>query len=258
MLAYFRRYEIWVFLVLMFVANAVFVSAIAHGSLSKGFYNYGRFALLGAVFFGVIFCSRGMEGVRDALRPMLEWRRSPPWYLFALGWSSLICIGFLSLKSMLTGGDAIEVNFSVVSRPSVLATVLVGSFIGEIVWISYAVRRLSHIFTTYISAMIVGLAWTAWWAPMVFYNVGIVPDLPLAALLINQTGVAAMCAFIYMRSKSGVLVLCMQVMFNLAILVFPVTPTAGGTATYWAFACTYFISALLLFRLFGPRPLLRK
>lgn len=258
MFAYFRRHEIWIFLVLIVVVNAVFVSAIVYGILPKGLYGYGRFALLAGVLFAVIFVARGMEGVRDALRPMLEWRRSPLWFLFALVWSSVICLGLLGVKGVLTGTDAIAVNLSIISRPSILVTLLVSSFVGEIVWISYAVRRLSRSFTPYVSALIVGAAWTAWWIPMAIYNFGIVPDLPLAALLINQTGIAAMCAFIYVHTKSGLLVLCMQVMFNAAILVFPVTPAVGGAATYWAFACTYFISALVLFLLFGPRPLLRK
>jgi len=43
--------------------------------------------------------------------------------------------------------------------------------------------------------------------------------------------------------------------FNATILVFPVTPTEGGVATYWAFALTYFTAATALFLVFGPRPL---
>lgn len=257
MLAQFRRYEIWIFLALIIGVNAAFVSAIVYGILPKGLYGYGRFALLAGVLFSVIFIARGMEGVREALRPMLEWRRSPLWYLLAFGWSITICILLLTLKGLLTGTDAIKVNLSVVSQPGIMLTLLISSFVGEIVWISYAVRKLSQNFTPYVSALIVGVVWTAWWTPMAIYNFGIVPDLPLAALLINQTGIAAMCAFVYVHTKSGLLVLCMQVMFNAAILVFPITPSVGGVATYWLFACTYFLAALALFLIFGPSPFQR-
>ena len=148
-----------------------------------------------------------------------------------------------------------EPNFAIASRSDVVRTVLISSLVGEIVWISYAIRRLSGRFTPYVSALIVGVVWTAWWVPMVFYNIGVIPNLPLGGLLFNQTGVAAMCTFVYMHTKSGFLVLCLQVTFNFTILILPMTPVAGGVTTYWVFAITYFIAALLLFVDFGPKPL---
>ena len=48
----------------------------------------------------------------------------------------------------------------------------------------------------------------------------------------------------------------MQIMFNATILVFPITPTVGGAPTYWAFALTYFCAALILFLVFGPKPII--
>ena len=64
-----------------------------------------------------------------------------------------------------------------------------------------------------------------------------------------------MCTFVYMHTKSGLLVLCLQVTFNFTILALPITPAVGGFTTYWTFAVTYFIAALLLFVIFGPKPL---
>ncbi|MDA0811383.1 MAG: hypothetical protein O3C21_03175, partial [Verrucomicrobia bacterium] len=78
---------------------------------------------------------------------------------------------------------------------------------------------------------------------------------PLIALLFNQMGIAAMCAFVYFHTRSGLLVLVMQIMFNATILVFPITPTVGGAPTYWAFALTYFCAALILFLIFGTKPI---
>ncbi len=257
MMSALRNYEVWWFLGLIIVANAVFVSGIDFGILPDRLYSYGRFALLAGVLGGIVLLARGWEGIADLLRPMLQWQRSVAWYLFAFLWNPVICLLVLMALHTLHPSSMSEFkpNFAIALRPDIIRTVLIGSFIGEIVWISYAIRRLSISFTPYVSALIVGVVWTAWWVPMVFYNIGIVPDLPIAALLFNQIGIAAMCTFVYMHTRSGLLVLCLQVTFNFTILVLPVTPAVGGFTTYWTFAVTYFIAALLLFVVFGPKPL---
>lgn len=256
---FIRRYEVWVFLSLLVVVNAVFVTSVVEGFLPQGVYGLGRFALLGTVLFGLIFLVRGWSGVVDVLRPMLEWKRSPLLYLFAIGWTLVLCLIVLTGKGIATGDfftlPELAAGFEKVTHPKLLVTLLVSSFIGEIVWVSYAVRKLSEQFTPYVSALIVGVVWTLWWLPMSIHQFGIIPELPLAALLFNQMGVALMCAFVYHHTRSGFLVLVMQCVFNATILVFPVTPTEGGPLTYWAFALTYFAMATFLFLRFGPGPL---
>lgn len=259
MFSLLRKWEVWVFLALILLANAVFVTGITQDILPKGLYGYGRFALLGAVLFGSVFLLRGFKGVWDILRPMLEWKRSPLLYLFAVSWTVLLCLLVLTIKGFVTGEtldlESVKAGLQKTTEPKLLVTLMISSFIGEIVWVSYAVRKLSEKFTPYCSALIVGVVWTLWWLPMAIYNFGIIPNLPLGALLLNQMGIAAMCAFVYHHTRSGLLVLVMQFIFNATILVFPVTPDAGGPETYWAFATTYFSAALGLFLIFGPKPL---
>lgn len=257
---FLRRYEVWVFLSLLVIVNAIFVTMVVQEVLPQGVYGLGRFALLGSVLFGLIFLVRGWAGVIDVLRPMVEWRRSPLLYLFAFGWTVALCLVVLTAKGFITGEflsrNDLAAGMSQVAHPQLLVTLLVSSFIGEIVWVSYAVRKLSETLTPYVSALIVGFAWTLWWLPMSIYNYGIIPELPLGALLFNQMGIAAMCAFVYHHTRSGFLVLVMQMVFNATILVFPVTPTEGGPLTYWAFALTYFSAATVLFLRFGPGPMI--
>lgn len=261
MISFLRRHEVWLFLSLLVIANAIFVTLVVKEVLPQGVYGLGRFALLGVILFGLIFLLRGWSGVVEVLRPMIEWRQSPWLYLFAIGWTVAICVLVLTAFGVVTGDflrlSEVAEGAANLMHPKLLVTLLVSSFVGEMVWISYAVRRLSEHFSHYVSALIVGGVWTLWWLPMSIYNFGIIPDLPLLALLINQMGVAAMCAFVYYHTRSGFLVLTMQIVFNATILVFPITPTVGGPAVYWAFAITYFCAATLLFIRFGPRPLLR-
>lgn len=259
MVTFLRKHEVWVFLILLDLANAIFVTSVVKGILPESFYSMGRFCLLGAILFGLTFLLRGFSGIRDILKPMLEWKR-PLWlYAFAIFWTLGVCLFVLSAKGVGTGDflafkDLVP-GLQKLTDLGLLKTLLISSFIGEMVWISYAVRQLSKTFTHYISALIVGIFWTLWWLPMAIHNFGIIPNLPIGALLINQMGIAAMCAFVYYHTRSGVLVLVMQIVFNATILVFPVTPDQGGALTYWAFAITYFTCATLLFVKFGPEPL---
>ena len=105
MMSFLRKYEVWCFLGLIIVANTLFVSGIVFDVLPQGLYAYGRFALLGAVLLGVVMVARGRAGLDDLLRPLLEWRRPPAWYLFALLWTPAVisavskkCVGFQSLN----------------------------------------------------------------------------------------------------------------------------------------------------------------
>ncbi len=253
-----RRYEVVIALCLIVVNNALFVGGIYSGILPYKLYYFGRFLLLGTSLGVVILVGSGWKGILDLLRPMLQWRLSPWWYLLAFTWPTLISVLVLTGKGMITGNGLSEVtvDFSVVTHPAVAKTILIGSFIGEIVWVSYAIRHFSGKFTPFIGSQIVGVVWTLWWMPMVLLNVGVFPGLPPLALLFSVLGVAAMCSFIYSHTKSGIVVLVLQMMVNTTALIFPVIPSSGGIPTYFAFAGVYYGCVLLLYFFFGPKPIL--
>jgi len=235
------------------------VSAKVQGVMTQRLNNVTQFGLLLFLLVGLVFFLRGKKGLFEILKPLLAWRR-PVWlYLFAIFWTSIICLLVLSLQAIV-GGESLSLDefkpgLAKITNIKFIITLAIGSFIGEMVWISYTLRKLNNRFTPFVSSLIVGFTWTLWWLPMVIYNYGIIPNLPIAALLINQTGVAAMCAFVYYHTRSGVLILVMQICFNATILAFPVTPTPESNATYWVFAITYLYAAIALFMRFGPTPL---
>jgi membrane protease YdiL (CAAX protease family) len=253
-----RRHEVVIALSLIVVNNALFVGGIASKILPGGLYYFGRFLLLGSTLGVVILIGSGWKGILDLLRPLARWRISPWWYLLALAWPTLISVMVLTGKGMIngTGLSEITTDFSVVTHPAVMKTIVIGSFIGEIVWVSYAIRHFSNKFTPFIGSQIVGVVWTLWWMPMVLLNVGVFPGLPPLALLFSMLGVAAMCSFIYWHTKSGLTVLALQMMVNSTALVFPILPDTGGVATYYAFAGVYYICVLMLYLRYGPKPIL--
>lgn len=251
-----RKREVWIFLCLIVVVNSLFIIGINSGVLPLRLYNLGRFLLLGLTLASVVFVIRRFAGLRELVSSLSVWRVNPLWYLLALFWQPAVATVFLAGKSLLTGTNAFEaLTFALVVQPSIMRTALIASFIGEVVWVAYSIGTLSKRFGMLAGSLIVGGFWTLWWVPMVLFGKGIVPDLPLLPLLIGMLGIATMCGFVYLSSRSGPVVLLLQIVSNTSALIFPLAPTNGGTATYLAFTVTYLVASLTLFVLFGPRPL---
>lgn len=251
-----RRHEVAIALVLIVAINAAFIAGIATEILPMGLYYHGRFLLLGSVLGGVVLFGSGIKGILELLGPMARWRIRPGWYLLALLWPALVSTLVLAVKGVSKGRGLAEIDldFSVVTQPSVVRTILFGALVGEIVWVSYAIRKLSGRFTPFVGSQIVGIVWTLWWLPMVILNVGVIPGIPPLTLFPSMLGIAAMCSFIYSHTKSGLAVLTLQVMVNSCALVFPVMPASGGVPTFVAYSAAYYAGVLLLYFIFGPKP----
>jgi hypothetical protein len=262
MIKTWQKIEIWVFFALIVLANTAFIQAVKMNLLSHRTLNLGRFVILAFVLLLVVYAFRGIPGVRKVFIPLSIWRISPWWYLLALLWAPSIAVIVLLAKGLAAGTGAAEVwaTSEWISRPSVIRTVVIGSLVGEIVWVGYAIRSLSTRFTILIASLIVGFFWWMWWTPLVFMEAGIsiIPGLPPFALLVNVLGAAAMCGFIYAHTNSGIAVFVLQLVLNSSVLIFPVSPAEGGAATYWAFVTVYLIAGVGMHILFGPRPLIRQ
>lgn len=246
--------EVWVFFGLVLAVNAGFVALVHAGLLPSGLYNLGRFLLLGAVLALVVWAGRGRAGLVALVRPLGRWRVGPGWFVLAACWALAIALSVLLGRGLLLGlwpQDWLP-GLGVLMRPGVALTVLVAALVGEIVWVGYAIGRLAPRFGVLGASMITGLVWTGWWLPMVWFGVGVIPDLPLGLLTLNMLGVAAMCGFLYAHTRSGIVVLVLQLMLNSVLVVLPVAPSSGGVAAYGAFALAYLGAVLALFALRPP------
>lgn len=247
--------ELNLFLFLIVAVNALFIAAIKADFLPLFLYYKGRLLLLGGVLVAIVFIFRRWEGIVGLFRPMMVWRSNTSWFLLALVWPPAICVVTLLIKGWGNGDlfGAIVMDFAILTKPGIFITVALTAFVGEIVWVSYAIGRLQKTTGVLLASQIVGVFWTLWWVPIVLINLGVIPDLPLDALLVNMLGVAAMCGFIYAHTESGLAVLTLQLSLNSSVLIFPVVPDSGGVATYWLFAIVYFVAVIILFAVFGPR-----
>lgn len=248
MMAALKRAEIWVFFALIVVVNAACVAAIQAGVLPAGPFSTGRFLILGAILFGVVFLSRGWRGIVELLKPLAVWKVNPGWYLFGILWGGVVAVLALLVHRVATGSgpEITAQGVSVLQRPSVLRAILIASFIGEIVWISYALRQLSGRMSMLWAAHVVGVVWGLWWLPMMVTGIGVLPGVPVGALFLSQTGVALMCAFAYLVTRSGLVIFAMQFAFQCWLIALPVSPRVGGPEVYWIFSALYYALALAL------------
>ena len=257
MLKILRMYEVWVFLALIVVVNTLFVLGIERGFLPNRLYSTGRFLLLGATLIFIILISRGLNGVRELLMPLLKWRIPLYWYALALSWVAVIAAITLIGKGIVTGNGFAELklDFGLAGNKRLMFNIFIGALIGEIVWVGYAVGKLSSRMTPYSASLVVGFFWTLWWMPMVVFNMGVIPDLPFFPLLANMMGAAIICGFVYMHTGSSLCVFILQLLLNLNLLFFPLSPGVAGIPAYTAFSVLYFVAGTLMYVVFGPKPL---
>lgn len=252
--------EVWVVLSMIVASNSLLVLAVTQGWLRIGIYIFGRFYLLAMVLAAGVFLFRGWKAPFALLKPMTVWRFNPLWIPFAILWPQALGALVVLVKGQIlgTGFDEFDkVTTEVAFHKHILPNIIVSALVGEITWVGYAIGRLSKTMTTYVAALIVGLFWASWWAPVVLHNVAVIPGIPLPGLYLSQTAVAVMCGFIYWQTRSGWVVLALQISANCSFLIFPVAPESGGIPTYLVHGVTYFLASTLLYLKFGPTPLFK-
>jgi hypothetical protein len=243
---FIQKYEIWIFLVLGPIINAIFVYARTQGHFTRFIYNNGRFCILLLFLIGLVKYTRGNEGIKDIFRPMLNWKIKPKWYLLSLTFALTIGIITLVIKGVYTGRGLtayLKPNFDVITIRAVIA-LLVWAFLGEVVWVSYCIRKLSTMMKPFYASQIIGVVWTLWFIPIILHGEGTLPNIPLHFLLIFMLGIAGMCSVVYRLSKSGSCVLLLQYALNITLISLSLSPSTGGIPTFTTFAIIYFIVML--------------
>jgi hypothetical protein len=247
-----KKYNIWVFLVLAPLINAFITYASSKGIFTGFIYTHGRFYALMLLLVFIVMIDKGTEGIKDVFRPMLKWKVNPKWYIFGLIFSLSIASFTLLLKSYYYESDyssLLKFTFPGFKNSFILLT---WAFMGEVVWVSYAVRELSKTTKTFLASQIVGFVWALWWVPSVYINEGVILDLPLWPLFLNMMGAAGMCAVVYEKTKSGICVWILQWMLNMSLIILPVSPLVGGVPTYATFAVVYFTVMLAFMYFMNP------
>ncbi|MEX0828137.1 MAG: CPBP family glutamic-type intramembrane protease [Haliea sp.] len=250
-------HALWGFLCCALIIQAAFVYAITNGLIPNNYYPMGRFYILLSLAVLYTVLSQGVGGIWNLIRPMLVWRVSPWWYLFAVFWLAFFAITILFFKNILNGDAfaSILLTFTMFENASIIWGIVLTSIIEEIVWIGLVLTILQQRFTPLVASQILGVFWYLWWVPVILYGQAVVPGLPVSILWFHYLGIAATCAWVYYFTKSGLLVALMQILTNSVSLIVPILPHLSDTLTYVTFIIGKFLFVLVLFAVFGPKPL---
>lgn len=248
--------EIWVFFGVLFILNTAFVVAIGEGWLERKYFAQGRLLLLAGTLIVIVCASRGVRAALGLFRPLFVWRVPPLVFLAAILWPFVFAISFVIIRSQVQGVPLQLTNpdgIALLQRDGVLFRVFVVSLVGEIVWVGYAIRNLNKFYALPIAAAITGTFWALWWLPMVIYGIGVIPGFTFFALWMNVLGVSFFCGFFYALTKSGLVILIMQFLFNCAVLSIPILPGVAGQGAFTASAATYMVLGFLAVVFLLPR-----
>lgn len=250
---FIRKYEIWIFLVFGPFFNAFFVLARSQKLIHPFVYNHGRFCVLLLFLIILVNYTRGIEGVKNIFKPMLNWRVHIKWYIFGLLFAFSIGIITQMIRGFIDGKeltDMITIRFNIPFRGVIV--LLLWAFLGEVVWVSYCIRELSKHVKPFYASQIVGVSWTLWFIPIVILGEGVLPGIPIIPLAIFMLGIAGMCMVVYGNSRSGVCVLLLQFMVNISLNILLLSPTRGGIPTFTTYAIVYFIVMLIFMYFMNP------
>ena len=242
------RTEVWVFLIAIVVINFAFVAAVGEGWIDDKYYARGRLALLGGALVVVVFFARGLSGILELIKPLFVWRVSPIWFALAVLVPIIFAMVFVVTRSLILGEPLVLFNQSglaLFQRDGFLLNIFMIALIGEIVWVGYAIRHLAKFYSLQLTAIITGTCWALWWAPMMVYEIGIIPGLTVPGLWAGQVAVALSCTFFYFATRSGLVILAMQYCFNLSLLAFPVLPGSIGTFGFELYSVIYMALGLV-------------
>ncbi len=245
--------EVWTFFAAILSLNTILVMGVAQDWLPGVLFARGRFYLMFVVLVAVVLVFRGWRATLGTVAPLTVWRVPPVWFALAILVPIVSSVLFLLLWAAITRSppEILGSGLGLLNRHNLLLTIFISSLVGEIVWVGFAIRMLRHHYPVMLVCAIVGTAWGLWWLPMVHFEMGVIPNLTFVGLWMNMIGIACFCAFFYLRTGSGLVILAMQFVYNCSALAFAVIDS--GPAAYNLFSALYMIAGFLAVRFGLPR-----
>lgn len=227
-----------------------------------------RFRVFWPLVFAVLitYYIEGREGLNRLFGSYRVWRVPGRFFAFALTWKFLFCYLAWAIADIVGllpwPGAAVEHFFTtgqggiwalLATMPYILGIALV----EETTWMKYCVTRLQARYTAFVSGVLAGIAWGLWYLPMLLLHEGVPDGVPWYMFLLSMVGLTLLLGWAYNMTHSGLVLLIMQVVSNIAFFVMPALPTWHNmdasyvTAFIWVEVC---IVGLLVLR-YGTRDL---
>lgn len=200
----------------------------------------------------------GKDSALKLLKSFTSYRHPLKYYAFALLYPTVV--GFISLGILRLIGvnKHIELDTESIGTFEFFELNVQVALSEELAWVGFFVALWATRYRVFTSALIVGLFWGVWYIPLIIIQVQISPGFPIVPLVINFMSIAAICAWLYQRTNSALLVFLMQITTAYTGQIVPVLPLRGGVTQYVAFVICKCFFAVALFLIWGPKPLFGK
>ncbi len=221
-----------------------------------------RLRLLGPllVCLAVTYYVEGRKGLGKLFAAYTRWKVPARWYMLAFTWkfiNAYLAIGFVFLIYGTFPGIYVDRFWEgwAVNLPAIIYIALM----EETSWMKFGVTRLQMRYNALTSALIIGFCWGMWYLPMLIINEGVPPGYPVPVFMGCMLGLGIMLTWAYNMTRSGLVLLVMQIISNTAFFVTPVLFAVTNDQHYivaysWVFMA--FCAALPLF--FGAKDLARR
>jgi len=119
------------------------------------------------------------------------------------------------------------------------------------------VTRMQERYTAFVSCFLVGICWACWYLPMLLVGEGTPDGYPIPVFLVSMTCLCILLGWTYNMTRSGTVLLVMQIVSNCAFFVVPVLPGWHelDAAYVTSFVAVNFISAVLIVLFYGTKEL---
>ncbi len=227
-----------------------------------------RFRAFGPLAFAMLltwYLEKG-AGLRRLFGSFFHWKAGAQWYLLAFSWkflftyvgiATLVFLGFAEwpgwLVRSLTEDGVAGLKPLISNMPFIVGIALV----EETAWMKFSVTRMQEKYSALRSCLTVGFAWGLWYLPMLLINEGVPDGYPWPVFLLSMICLTILLGWTYNMTRSGTILLIMQIVSNCAFFIIPVLPAWWNLdATYVnSFVAVNFVSAVTLVLVYGWREL---
>lgn len=275
MRAFILRYPVLTF-VLLTLSYQFVVVGVVWARLPEGAHIHDdgvahmifRFRVFGPLVFavGLTAYMEGREGLRKLFGSFLHWKVPARWYLLAVSWKFLFTyVGIALVMALGLGvwpGLIVEDMFggtwaNLFNLVTLLPFIVGIALVEETAWMKFSVTRLQERYSALASCLIVGVSWGLWYLPMLLINEGVPDGYPWPMFLLSMVALTILLGWTYNMTRSGTILLIMQIVSNCAFLILPMLPGHwNGDPTYInAFVVINGTTAVVLVLVFGWREL---
>ncbi len=236
-----------------------------------------RFRVFWPLIFAVLISwyLEGTDGLKRLFGSYKVWRVPGKWYAFSLSWKFLFCYlvwAITDLTGILPWPGAAQPMFSAAEHGgrmhflNLLATmpfIIFVALVEETTWMKYCTTRLQEKYTAFVSCTITGIIWGLWYLPMLLLGEGVPDGIPWYMFLLSMIGLAILLGWVYNMTHSGLILLIMLIVSNIAFFIMPALPMAHHGDASWIKAFVWMEIAIAAFLVIkyghremgeGPRP----